>query len=582
VIPEITESYDSDDAHEHNSADPALSDDGSQSNIPDGATLLQRRRQFLAGISPFTSMSEQELEAFALPMAEEEYEDEPIADSGDDTSIFVLQEGCCFSYIEGQDGDTGYDRLYRVGEIIGIQGVNEAAIEADGLVKCLRLQRETFDQLLEQHTRIHELLTDWRTECAARRIQAVVRGRSVRTSGVLAQHAVRHFSARYDLCDMTVEEIVSVFRGLGLGFYAAAVRNHALDGSALKMAFEWKETTFVDSGPLGIAWSQRAGVEEGKWTAVIKAVKPDSQAAVLGLHSELELRAIDEQSIADSSYQDVLAQIRRPGRPISLSFADLGQKEKCFSYLGMDEQPADCALLTKWIAGMIEITPTAQQKPPVSQAVPVRAQAPKPSSMLRRLSISTHRVDSSAVEQRARSRIPQLVAARAAVAEHIERMTLDDEIAPDAGVQLQELQRELSQREAAFRAELDKLPDDMDSQRRFLEGELENAIAQAEVDAKAARDRERQGASDAAARLMDLCFDESSEEEQPEPEPEPESTGWIFAARFESFGKLGISWVSMTVDGQDGVPVIKDIATGSVAEGEGCLQGMVLAAVSGA
>jgi hypothetical protein len=67
VIPEITEPDDSDDAHEQSSGpdgDRVLSYDGSQSNIPERATLLQRRLQFLAGIPPFTSMSEQELETW--------------------------------------------------------------------------------------------------------------------------------------------------------------------------------------------------------------------------------------------------------------------------------------------------------------------------------------------------------------------------------------------------------------------------------------------------------------------------------------------------------------------------------------
>ena len=196
------------------------------------------------------------------------------------------------------------------------------------------------------------------------------------------------------------------------------------------------------------------------------------------------------------------------------------------------------------------------------------------------------------------------VAANAAVAEHVERMTRDAEVTPDSGLQLQQLQSHLSEQEAAFRIELDKLPTEMSSQRRTLEGELAVAIANAEASAQAARVRERQSATDAAARLMDRYFDESEVDEyqdqsgrmepapttetaaepelEPEPEPEPEGSNFVFEAVFSKEAELGLTWACMTVDGHDDdMPVIQHVEAGSAADEHGCARGMVLGAVSG-
>ena len=524
ILPEMTESYDLDTYSPVHGACLNFSDEGTKGSTDlDAVTTVQRRCIFLSGISPFNWMSEHELEDFAASIVEEEYEDEPIAEQGDTTSVYIVQEGCCVSSVEQQDGDLGRKRVYRVGEMIGIGGCTKTTVVADGPVSCLRLPHEAFARLIEEHLEVKKLFADWETSCAAKKIQALVRGRSVRERGVIVQQAVHHFGARYALDSMTIEETVCAFRSLGLGSYVGAVRNSALNGNALKLAFE-------------------------------------------------------RQSSDGRTQSDTL-----------------------FKTLGMDNQ-AQCANLTGWVLGMIEES-TSQQTLP-SSIQNLTAHESKSPSMLRRLSLATRRVDSGEIEHRARSQISKVVAANAAVAEHVERMTKDSEVVPDAGaqlqLQLQHLQRHLSEQEAAFRCELDKLPTEVNSQRRTLEDELAIAIAKAERDAKAARVRERQSATDAAARLMDRYFHESSDEYQNEsrqlaptpsthtetaaeadPEPDPEGSDFVFQAVFSKQADLGLTWASMSVDGHDDSPVIQHVEAGSAAEDYGCKRGMVLGAVSG-
>ena len=572
-----------------------LSAEGGDAEAPVSRSL------FLQNVPLFKSMTSEELAAIADVMAEDYYEDEPIVEEGEEgDSMFVLRTGSAVVSKQGRTVTT-YHAGDHFGELVLLSGGRrKASVEAVGAVECLRLGREPFHELVGRCAHVRELLDESQGLYAAERIQSAFRGWSVRRSGVRTKRAVKHFSSKFNLGDMRVEEIAAAMRSLGLSRCVAAVQKAQTDGEALRSSFpSTRDTVFSAAGPLGITWRKSKDAKTGKEDASVKATKPGSQAESLA--PGLVLSAIDGIGLQVSSYEEIIARIRKAGRPVTLSFVHSSQWNDLCDSLEMEQD--ERALLGNWVRGMMKRE--AKSAPPAS---PV-----KPPSRLRRLSViargssespRTQPSDGKASKKKARLLIPKIIEARTRLEDGIAKKTIQE---------ITELQEKLSSVEDSFRRDLSGLTD---SQRRAMEDELVAAVAKAERDAKDAAVRERQDASDAVARMMGMLSSEEDSDDgaderetkeqrlEPEPEPEPEpvepvpeedeeeeaegreeeqdgqAVEEVCVATFDRPGPLGVTWMASTVRGRE-VPVVKRTKEGSAALKAGVEPGMVLEKVSG-